>query len=127
MLAGHERACYAVNEQGRYTVVGSKGWDVENVVNADANDAVREQIAAALARARRGEVSALAYHMARRQMDVAMLAGYSGMSRLRIRWHLRPKVYARLPEPVLRRYAEALQLTPDELRTLPEQDNHERL
>jgi hypothetical protein len=127
MLAGYRRACYATDDQGRYVVVGSLGWEVENVVNAQANDEVRVQIAAALARVRRGERSALVYHMARRQMDVAMLAAYSGFSRLRVRWHLRPRVYARLPDAILARYAEALKLPLAELRALPAGEDHERL
>ena len=127
MLEGHQRACYALDEQGRYVVVGSIGWEVEKVVNGQANDEVRAAIVTALARVRAGELSALAYHMARRQMDVAMLAGYSGISRLRIRWHLRPRVFARLPEALLRRYADALLLPVDELRRIPDRDSHERL
>jgi len=127
MLAGYQRACYAVDEQGRYVVVGSVGWEVENVVNAQANADVQAQIEAAWQRARNGEVSPLAVHMARRQMDVAMLASYSGFSRWRIRWHLRPGVYARLPEKILQRYADALQIPVTELRTLPVPGQHERL
>lgn len=127
MLAGHQRACYAVDEQGRYVVVGSLGWEVENIVNGQANDEVRAQIAETLRRARRGEVSALAYHMARRQMSIGLLAAYTGLSRLRIWWHQRPRAFARLPEATLARYAEALQLPPDEVRTLPAEDICERL
>jgi hypothetical protein len=127
ILAGHQRACYAVDEHGRYVVVGSLGWEVENIVNGQANEEVRAQIAGALARARRGEVSPLAYHMARRQMDSGMLSAYSGFSRLRIRWHLRPRVFARLPARILQRYAEALQLPLTELRVLPAEDDCERL
>lgn len=127
MLGDYQRACYATDEQGRYVVVGSKGWEVENVVNAQANDEVRAHIAATLARARRGEVSPLAYHMARRQMDAGLLAGYAGFSRLRIRWHLRPRVFARLPERILARYAAAMQIPVAELRALPAGDDHERL
>lgn len=127
ILADYQRACYAVDEQGRYVVVGSVGWEVEQVVNGQANDEVRAAIADALARARRGEVSPLAYHMARCQMDVGLLASYSGLSRLRIRWHLRPGPFARLPEKILARYAAAMRIPVDELRRLPEEDNHERL
>ena len=108
-------------------VVGSIGWGVEKIVNGQANDEVREQIAATLARVRAGEVSLLAYHMARRQMGIGMLAAYSGFWRLRIRWHLRPTVYARLPEKVLQRYAAALQLPLTEMRTLPAGDPCDRL
>jgi hypothetical protein len=127
ILAGHQRACYALNEQGRYVVVGSVGWEVEKIVNAQANDEVRAQIVQALARARRGELCPLAYHMARRQMDIGLLAAYTGFSRLRLRWHLRPKVFAGLPDKILQRYADALQLPLAELRSLPAEDDHERL
>lgn len=127
ILAGHQRACYAQDENGRYVVVGSIGWEVEKIVNGQANEEVRAQIAQALAGARRGELSPLAYHMARRQMDIRLLAAYTGFSRLRIRWHLRPKVFAGLPERILSRYADALQLPPSELRSLPAGDDHERL
>lgn len=127
MLGGHQRACYAVDEHGRYVVVGSAGWEVENIVNAQANDEVRAQIGQALGQVRRGERSPLVYHMARRQMTVALLASYAGISQLRVRWHLRPAVFARLPERVLRRYAGALQIPIEELRGIPAEDNHERL
>jgi hypothetical protein len=127
IFAGHQRACYATDDQGRYVVVGSIGWEVEKTVNDQANELVREQIAAALARVRRGEVSVLAYHMARRQMSIGMLAAYSGVSRLRIHWHLRPNVYARLPEEILNLYVAALQLPAAELRSLPAEADCERL
>lgn len=127
MLEGHQRACYALDEQGRYVVVGSIGWEVEKVVNSQANDEVRQAIATALGHVRAGKRSPLAYHMARRQMDASMLSAYSGISRLRIRWHLRPGPFARLPETMLRRYAEALHLSADELRSVPERDVHARL
>lgn len=127
MLEGHQRACYAIDDQGRYVVVGSIGWEVEKVVNSQANDEVREAIVAALARVRSGSMSPLGYHMARRQMDVAMLSAYSGISRLRIRWHLRPGPFMRLPDALLQRYADALHLSVNQLRQVPEGDVHERL
>lgn len=127
MLEGHQRACYAIDEQGRYVVVGSIGWEVEKVVNSQANDEVRQAIATALTQVRAGAMSPLGYHMARRQMDAAMLSAYSGILRLRIRWHLRPGPFARLPEAMLRRYAEALQISADELCRVPEGEAHARL
>ena len=125
--SGHQRACYAVDEQGRYVVVGSAGWEPETIVNGQANEEVRNNIAVVLARCRRGEVSPLAYHMARSQMTVGLLAGYSGFSRLRIRWHLRPKVYARLPERIIARYADAMRIPAEVLRGLPAGDDCDRI
>lgn len=127
ILEGHQRACYAVDENGHYIVVGSAGWEVEKIVNGQANDEVRAQIMQALERVRRGERSPLDYHMARRQMTPGLLASYSGISQFRIRWHLRPWAFARLPEQVLQRYAEALQIPLAELCNIPAEDNHERL
>lgn len=121
--SGRQRACYAVDENGRYTVVGSHGWEAENIVNSQANAEVRAQIAAVLARARRGDVSALAVHMARSQMSAGLLAAYAGVSRWRVWWHLRPRAFARLSERDAERYARAMQISISELRTLPD-DNH---
>jgi hypothetical protein len=127
ILEGHQRACYALDENGHYVVVGSVGWEVEKIVNGQANDDVREQIVQALERVRRGERSPLLYHMARRQMTAGLLSAYSGISQIRIHWHLRPRVFARLSEQVLYRYADALQIPIAELRCIPAEDNHERL
>ena len=65
--------------------------------------------------------------ISRRQMGVGLLAAYSGFSRLRVHWHLRPKVFTRLPENILQRYATALQVPVAELCALPAADNCDRL
>jgi hypothetical protein len=124
--AGYQRACYAVDENGRYTVVRSEGWEAENIVNASANAEVRENIAAALRRARAGEVSPLAVHMARTQMTKGLLAAYSGVSRWKIWWHLKPKAFARMSARDAERYARAMQISVAELLSLPE-ENCDRL
>lgn len=124
--SGRQRACYAVDENGRYTVVASDGWEAENIVNSQANAEVRANIATTLARARQGEVSALAVHMARTQMTTGLLAAYSGVSRWKIWWHLKPRAFARLSDRHAERYARAMQISVAELRTLPD-DNCDRL
>lgn len=119
MLEGHQRACYAVDANGRYVVVGSRGWEVEKVVNAQAVDEVRRVIEDACARVLRGEASPLAYHMARCQMDVGLLAANTGMWRLRVWRHLKPTVFATLKPALLQRYADALGMSIDALRAMP--------
>jgi hypothetical protein len=126
MLEGHQRACYAVDDQGRYVVVGSTGWEVEKVVNAQAVDEVRRAIDDARDRVLRGEASALAYHMARCQMDASLLAANTGIWSLRVRRHLKPAVFAALKPALLARYADALGLTVDELRAVPDASDSSR-
>ena len=122
VLGGQRRACYAQDEQGRYVVVPSEGWEVEAAVNRVAHEELRAQLAAARARVEAGRVSPLAYHMVTRQMGVGLLAAYAGVWSWRVRWHLRPAAFARLSNDMLARYARALKMGVDELRRLPAQD-----
>lgn len=119
VLGGYRRACYAQDEHGRYVVVPSRGWEVENIVNADAHAQIRASVSQAHARVRAGLVSPLAYHMARAQMDTALLAAYVGLWRARVWLHLRPWGFARLSRALLARYAAALAISVEELTQVP--------
>ena len=68
--------------------------------------------AEARARALAGRASPLEYHMYRARMDLALLAQATGLWRWRVRRHFRPEVFARLPQRLRRRYAEALGIDP---------------
>lgn len=110
---------YALNAQGEYVLVPSAGWDPANFANAQAWEAVAERIEVALQAVQQQKSSVLAYHMACNQMDVALLASYSGFSRWRVRWHLRPNVWKSLNAQVKGRYAAIFRMTPETLEQLP--------
>ena len=118
---GVKRACYAVDEKGRYVIVSSNGWEAEELVNGLA---VKE-LAVNLEKTRKtvlaGEKSPLAYHMERRQMIPDILGKTAGIAVFRVKRHLRPEIFARLKNPVLERYAKALAITMEELKTVPEE------
>ena len=120
ILEGHRRACYARDADGRYVVATSRGWEVERIANRQANDDVAAHLAAVHADVRAGRLSVLAWHMACCHMDVAMLAAQAGLWRLRVHRHLRPDVFARLPQAMLARYADALGIDVATLCRLPE-------
>lgn len=111
ILEGRLRACYAQDAQGRYVIAPSRGWSVEAIANAQAVGDVQARISAALAEVRAGRASPLSYHMARCHMDVGLLAASSGIWSWRLRRHLVPRVFERLPERLLQRYADALGMT----------------
>ena len=119
-LGGHRKAVYALGEDGRYTLVPTTGWKVEETVTTEAVAAFARQAEAALARARAGQASPLEYHMYDRRMDLQTLAQCTGLFRWRVRRHLRPAVFARLSPALLARYADALGLSVETLRSLPE-------
>jgi len=121
ILEGHRRACYALDDSGHYTVVPSRGWEVEKIVNGIANADLREELEQVRQRALAGQASPLEYHMQRRQMTPALLAANTGIWSWRVRRHLRPSIFPALKPAVLARYAAALRVTVEELTRVPTQ------
>ena len=119
MYGGHLRACYAQNEKGDYEIVTSAGWNVESVVNAQANREIRDIVEQSRLAAIAGQSSPLEFHMKRRQMTPSMLAANAGIWQWRVKRHLKPAVFKKLNNKVLARYAEALVMTVVELLQVP--------
>ena len=116
---GLRKLLYAVDERGQYTGVPSSGWEVESFSTELAVAELERLGGEALRRAHAGTTSALEYHMFARRMDFDTLASVSGMWHWRLRRHLRPAVFARLPDRILQRYADAMGIAVAELRALP--------
>jgi len=116
---GFKKALYALDENGKYAIVSSSGWEAEEIVLEQAIEEYERAAADALARAKAGETSPLEVHMCRRRMDVVLLAQSTGFFRWQVRRHLRPGVFASLPPAKRARYGEALGLDPRELDVLP--------
>lgn len=111
---------YATGEDGRYVKVGSKGWEPINVANGLAWQEIAADVRQAMVKIQKGKLSVLAYYMAASQMDVALLARYTGFFKWRVRRHLQPQVFAGLKPVVKKKYAALFKITLDELQTLPE-------
>lgn len=118
-LEGHRKAVYARGTDGRIVAVESRGWEVEEIVNRQAVDALRELAEAARSRALAGTGTPLEYWMYVRRMDPPLLAQASGLWLWRVRRHLRPTIFVRLGPKLMQRYADALGLPVDQLRRLP--------
>lgn len=118
-LAGARKAVVARDGNGRMVTVASRGWEVEEIVTTQAIDALKQQAAAALERARAGQASPLEYWMYERRMDVVTLAQSTGIWRWRVKRHLPPARFARLSDRLLNQYADALGLSVTQLRSLP--------
>lgn len=118
-LGGERKGVYARDEEGRYVLVPSRGWSVEETVTRGAVEWFREQAEYALERARAGRSSPLEYHMYAQRMDPTTLAQSTGFSGWRVRRHLRPRPFRRLSPRKRARYAEALGLAPEALSQLP--------
>jgi hypothetical protein len=117
-LAGHRKAVYAVGDDGRLKIVPSRGWEVEETVTRQAVEELERLAREALERARNGQASALEYHMYRARMDVPLLSQTTGLWRWRVKRHLRPGAFERLPAALKQRYADAMGVPVDALAKL---------
>jgi hypothetical protein len=110
------KAAYAVDEEGRYTTVPTTGWDVEEVILYQAIEEFERLAGESRRRVETGEDSSIAYFMFKRRMDPTVLAQAMGLPRWRVRRHLKGRVFARLPERLIREYARILRVPPDALQ-----------
>jgi hypothetical protein len=113
---------YAVDDDGRYILVPSAGWEPANIANHMAWESIEAEVDAVLAKVRSGALSPLAYHMARHQMDPGLLAGYAGLFRWQVRRHMKPEAFRRLSPALANRYAAIFRITTEEFMETPECD-----
>lgn len=121
---GQRKLLYAVDDQGRYTGVQSAGWEPETFATLTAVaelDRLRDD---AWTRALAKRTSALELHMFDRRMDIATLSATTGLWQWRIRRHFDVKRFERLPKSILERYANAMGISVERLRTVPTREPH---
>lgn len=118
-LDGERKVVYAQDDNGRYVAVACDGWEVEEIVTTLAVEDFRRRAEEARERVLNGVSAPLEFHIYDRRMDVPTLAAATGLPRWRIRRHLKPAVFARLPPALLSRYVEALGVDAKQLVTLP--------
>jgi hypothetical protein len=119
LFGSWKEVSYALDEDGKYVLVPSAGWEPANIANDMAWESIEAEVGRVVERVRAGELSPLAYHMARRQMDPGMLAGYTGLFKFQVRRHMKPAAFRRISPALANRYAAILRITTDELMEMP--------
>ena len=118
-LEGHQKAAYAVDDQGKYTIVPSRGWEPERVATSMALEAQDRELRLAWEMVKARRASPLAYHMTRCQLTPGTLAEHMGMSSLRVRWHLRPFGSGMMSLRTALRYCACLDIPIDRFLDVP--------
>jgi hypothetical protein len=106
---------YAVDENGEYVTVPTCGWAPKNAALLQAWEVIHEKVEEARQQVLQGKLSPIAYYMEKNIMDVKLLASYIGLPRWKVRRHLKPTVFAKLDEMVLRRYADLFRISVEAL------------
>lgn len=107
--------CYATDEDGKYVAVLSTGWTPKNAAMKQAWEEINAKVEKTRNLVLQGEKSILAYHMEKNIMEVKLLSQYTGIPRRKIRKHMKPEVFSKLNTEILQRYAEALNISVEEL------------
>jgi len=109
---------YATDENGNYTTALSTGWEPKTIALSNSIDEISERIAIAIAQVKNNEVSPIVYYMEYSRMDIGVLSSYVGMWQWRVKRHFKPKVFGKLNDNVLQKYADAFNISIDELKKI---------
>jgi hypothetical protein len=116
---GIKKGNYALDDNGKYVMVPSKGWVVDEMINRMAYDEYKAKEEETRKAVLAGQKSPLAYYMELRQMTPEILGKTAGIAAFRVKRHLRPEIFVRLKPSVLEAYAKALAITTEDLITVP--------
>jgi len=107
---------YATDEKGNYTTALSTGWEPKTIALSNSIEEVNERIATAKEQVKNNEVSPICYYMELHKMDITILSSYVEMWKWRVKRHFKPKVFAKLNDKILQKYAETFNISINELR-----------
>lgn len=109
---------YAVDNSGNYSKELSTGWDVKTKALDVAWEDIQQRIEDARQKVLRKEASPILYFIELRLMDIGIVASYTGFWKWTIKQHLKPGVFNNLSDKKLQRYADAFNVSVEELKTM---------
>jgi hypothetical protein len=110
--------CYAVDENGQYTKKLSTGWDPKNAAMVMAWDVVFERVEEVRSKVLAGDLSPIAFYMELNVMDAQILADYTGLSKFKVKKHLKMKKFLGLEPNVLQQYATTFNISVEDLQNI---------
>jgi hypothetical protein len=114
---------YAVDSSGKYSTQLSTGWEVKIKALDVAWDDVAQRIEDARQKVLNNQASPILYFIELRLMDIGIVSAYTGFWKWTIRRHLKPSVFKKLPDKKLQQYADAFNVTVEELKTMNVHDD----
>jgi len=112
--------CYALDENGNYTVVPTTGWQPKTDAMRQAWEVINEKVEEVRQKVLSGELSPIAFYMEKNLMDVKLLADYAELPKRKVRKHLKPGHFNKLDDEILSRYAETFGISVEILRNFRE-------
>ena len=116
-LVGHfKEVNYVKNTDGKYEKGLSSGWDVKSEALNNAWEDIEQRKKEAKESVKSGDKSPIFYFMELKLMDFQILSAYTGFWSFTIKRHLKPSVFKKMSDSKLQKYADAFEITLDELK-----------
>ena len=116
-LDNHTRdVIYALDESGKYTTGLSRGWEVKSTALDVAWNDISQRVKDAREAVMSGKASPILFFMELKLMDLSILSAYTGFWTWKVKRHLKPGVFNKLPEKKLKKYAELFEITIEQLK-----------
>ena len=107
---------YSYDKDGNYKKdVGFHG-EPDRVILQQAWDLFNERADEARKKVLEGKASPILYYMEKNLLNPMDLSMHAGVSLWRVKFHLKPKAFARLSEKTLKKYAEAFNISVEQLK-----------
>lgn len=114
IFEGTFKVVYAVDKDGNYQKVPTKGWEPENTALNQAWEVINEKVEEARQAVDKGKLSPLGFHMEKNIMTPALVAEYMGFSSRKVKKHLEPAAFTKLDEEILKKYADVFRISVEE-------------
>ncbi len=116
--ASFKELCYAVDENGEYTTAQSTGWTPKTIALDNAIEDINERVEEAKKRVINNQTSPIEYYMELHKMDLGILASYVGLWKWRVKCHFKPKIFKRLSQKTLQKYANVFEISIAQLKNI---------
>jgi hypothetical protein len=111
---------YSIDKDGNWDRKMLANWGHKEIVNTQTWIVVQERLNAAKEDVLSGKSSPIAYHMTRCVMDPKLCGEFVGLSKRKVKKHMKPAVFDKLSPDILKRYADAFEISVEELVGLKE-------
>ena len=109
---------YKMEGNGNYSHELKSDWGGRDPVVNHSWEIVKERIRIAKEKVIKGEISPIAYYMEKCLTDVKTLAMYVGIAKWKVKRHLKVKIFNKLNEKTLGRYADFFEISVEELKDI---------
>lgn len=107
---------YVTDENNNYTTAQSIGWEAKKAALDESMELINERIEEARQNVANNLVSPIVYFMELNKMDMQVLAAYVNMWQWTVKRHAKPKTFKKLSDSTLKKYADAFNISVDELK-----------